>query len=209
MCSDADPTSEKDGGIRPIAVGKILRRASGKVLLQMPDARRQLEVLKPRQCGVGVPFAAEMVGMGIRRLADGLLPENVSASWVLGQYDVTNAYNTIHRPAFLRAAKMKAPATYNRLAWIYRAPTPLICQEHILAYSRTGIHQGDTMATAAFALGLDEALDTCTATEEELPCTSWYLDDGTVVGPLDRVAAFTEALVPALAGIGLQVNFRK
>ena len=98
------PLRKKDGGIRPIAVGETLRRAAGKVLLQMPDARRQLEVLRPQQCGLGVPFAAEMVGMGIQRLADGLLPENVSASWVLGKYDVTNAYNTIQSPSFLEVA---------------------------------------------------------------------------------------------------------
>ena len=67
----------------------------------MPDTRRQLEVLKPRQCGVGVPFAAELVGMGIQRLADGTLSAEVTNAWVQGQFDVSNAYNTIHRPAFL------------------------------------------------------------------------------------------------------------
>ena len=65
------------------------------------------------------------------------------------------------------------------------------------------------MAPAAFALGPDEALDVCSDAEKDLPWVSWYLDDGTVVGPLDKVAAYTQCLVPALAQVGLQVNFRK
>jgi hypothetical protein len=203
------PLSKKDGGIRPIAVGDVLRRVAGKVLLGMPDTKRELECLKPRQFGVGVPFAAEMVGMGIQRLADGHLPPDVSEAWVQGQYDVKNAYNTMHRSAFLQGARRQAPTSYNWLAWAYSFPAPLICQGKIIAYSKTGVHQGDSMAPTAFALGLDEALQTCAEQEAELPWVSWYLDDGTVVGPLDKVAAYTEALVPALAAIGLDINTDK
>ena len=54
----------------------------------MPDTRLQLDVLKPRQCGVGVPFVAELVGMGIQRLADGTLPPEVTNAWDQGQFDV-------------------------------------------------------------------------------------------------------------------------
>jgi DNA-binding NtrC family response regulator len=57
------PLKKKGGGLRPIAVGDVLRRAAGKVLLGLPDTKRELECLKPRQCGVGMPFAAEMLGI--------------------------------------------------------------------------------------------------------------------------------------------------
>ena len=62
------------------------------------------------------------------------------------------------------------------------------------------------MAPAAFALGLDVALDQFSDEEENVPWVSWYLDDGTIIGPLSEVAAYAEKLVPALASIGLQVN---
>ena len=64
------PLNKKDGGIRPIAIGDTLRRLIGKVLLRLPGTRSEVEVLHPRQVGVGVPYAAELVGMGVQRVAD-------------------------------------------------------------------------------------------------------------------------------------------
>ena len=81
-------------------------------------------------------------------------------------------------------AKKKAPSTEPWLAWSYDAATPLICQGKVVTYSKTGVHQGDTMAPAAFSLGLDKDLEACSAEEAELPWVSWYLDDGTIYGPL-------------------------
>jgi len=56
--------NKKDRGIRPIAVGDTLRQFVGMALLRIPDIKEQVSSLHPRQCGVGVPFACEMVGMG-------------------------------------------------------------------------------------------------------------------------------------------------
>ena len=62
--------SKKDGGIRPIAVGDTLRRVVGKTLLHTAEVKSQISSLQPRQCGVGVPYACEMVGMGVQAVAD-------------------------------------------------------------------------------------------------------------------------------------------
>ena len=56
--------------MRPIEIGDTLRRLIGKVTLSMEEVREQVESLKPRQCGVGVPNACEMVGMGLQRQAE-------------------------------------------------------------------------------------------------------------------------------------------
>ena len=80
----------------------------------------------------------------------------------------------------LDQARQKAPSTHPWLAWTYDEETPLLCQGKVVAYSKTGVHQGDTMAPAAFSLGLDCALDACAAEEANLPWVSWYLDDGTI-----------------------------
>ena len=77
-----------------------------------------------------------------------------------------NAYNTMHRSTFLRGARRQAPTSYNWLALAYSFPTPLICQG---IYSKTRVHQGDSMAPVAFALGLDETLQTCAEQVAELP----------------------------------------
>ena len=65
------------------------------------------------------------------------------------------------------------------------------------------------MGLLAFALGLEPALDECMAQEQNLPWVSWYLDDGTIVGPLQAVADYLDQLVPALQKSGLQINLQK
>ena len=201
------PLNKKDGGVRPIAVGDTLRRLIGKVTLSLEDVREQVQALKPRQCGVGVPNACEMVGMGLQRLAD----QHPEGDWVAVQVDVSNAFNTVHRTAMLQQCHQKTPAAYNWLAWSYRAPVSLYCQGTEIAQSKTGVHQGDAMGPLGFALGLDAALSTpeCERAATNLRWLTWYLDDGTIVGKPEDVSAYLKALFPALLSVGLAVNFRK
>ena len=65
------------------------------------------------------------------------------------------------------------------------------------------------MGPLGFALGLEHALDQCAGHEDRLAWVSWYLDDGTILGPIEGVAAYLQALCPALATVGLEVNLRK
>ena len=199
------PINKKDGGIRPIAVGDTIRRVVGKVLLRMDTVTTQLEVLAPRQCGVGVPYATEMVGMGMQRIADTMPNE----PWVALQVDMRNAFNCIDRVAVLEGCKNKAPSMYNWMAWCYRKRSPLFCQGDLIAWSEKGMHQGDAMGPCGFALGLEVALDKCVELQRSLTWQCWYLDDGTFVGPMDAIVSYLEALIPALHHIGLEVNLAK
>ena len=203
------PLNKKDGGIRPIAVGETLRRGAGKLLLRIPQVQREMDCLRPRQCGVGVPFASELVGMGVQRLAEGQLPDVVRDAWCLLQVDLRNAFNCIDRTAVLRAALSKVPSIYNWLKWTYAVSSPLFCQGKQLASSKTGVHQGDTMASVAFALGLDVALDACLTEENELPWSTWFLDDGTLLGPLDSICAYLDTLVPSLPRLAVRFFYYK
>jgi hypothetical protein len=199
------PLAKKDGGIRPIAVGDTLRRLIGKVLLRTDDALEQSASLQPRQCGVGMPFAAEMIGMGMQRIADA----DIGVPWVALQVDVRNAFNSVDRSAMLATASRKLPSSYNWLAWCYGQPTPLYCQGRELARSTAGVHQGDAMGPLGFSLALEQALDQCSKQERRLPWCTWYLDDGLIVGALEPIADYLAALVPALQNIGLQINLTK
>ena len=199
------PLNKKDGGIRPIAIGDTLRRLVGKVLLRTTRVRAEVEGLQPRQVGVSVPFAAELVGMGVQRLADTVEQSN----WAVLQVDVSNAFNSVDRSAILLSAQVKAPSTYNWLTWCYRENTQLFCQGKSVAVSSTGVHQGDAMGPLGFALGLEKALDMCKDADAALPWSTWYLDDGTLVGTPESLADYLECLVPALASVGLEVNLRK
>ena len=174
------------------------------MLLRTPEVTEEVEALQPRQCGVGVPFAAEIAGMGLQRVSD-----YVTIPWVTLQVDVRNAFDCVDRSAMLEGALRTAPRVYSWLAWCYQKPSPLLCQGKELTASSAGVHQGDAMGPMGFALALNTALMTLQEEESRLPWCSWYLDDGTIVGSLPDVTLYLERLVPKLREIGLGVNLDK
>jgi len=199
------PLAKKDGGVRPIAVGDTLRRLVGKVALRTATLREETANLRPRQCGVGVPMAADLVGMTAQSLANG----TDDADWVILQVDVRNAFNSIYRSSILEGCLRRAPSAYNWLSWCYGQPCPLYSQGLEVAQSTLGVHQGDAMGPLGFALGLERALDQCTSAESRLTWYSWYLDDGTLVGSVQDVADYLAQLAPALSAVGLTINLDK
>ncbi len=154
----------------------------GKCYLATPEAKAEIAALAPEQCGVGVSGAAELAAMGLQGLVRTLPPDG---DWVVLQVDMTNAFNTIDRLAMLRGAMKVAPGAFNWLRFCYDEPTGLICAGQRFCESRTGVHQGDAMGPLAFALGLKSVTDEAPALD--LIWKSWYLDDGTIVGPAREV----------------------
>jgi hypothetical protein len=112
-----------------------------------------------------MPFAAEMIGMGMQRIADA----DIGVPWVALQVDVRNAFNSVDRSAMLVTASRKPPSSYNWLAWCYGQPTPLYCQGRELARSTAGVHQGDAMGPLDFSLVVDQTLDQCSEKERRQP----------------------------------------
>ena len=202
-CANLIPLTKKDGGTRPIAVGETLRRLIGKCLLQTPDVSASTKSLQPRQVGVGVQGATELVGMGVQRLFDRLDPQG---DWVLLQVDVKNAFNTVDRSAVLQGARNDVPGAYNWLAFCYADRVPLFCQGSLLCWSQAGVHQGDTCGPLGFALGLNTALDACRDEANPLLWEVWYLDDGTIVGSASHVMSYLQRLHVELRKVGLVLN---
>jgi hypothetical protein len=200
------PLQKKDGGLRPIAVGDTIRRVVGKCLLSLGAVQMELASLQPRQCGVGVRNAAEMVGMGLQRFVQSREAAGDRTYAVL-QVDVKNAFNSISRDAVLRGCMAKVPSAYNWLRFCYGGPSPLFCQGRLFCMSQVGVHQGDACGPLGFALGLDAALDQCQA--RALHWESWYLDDGHIVGTVPEVLAKLSDLQQVLERVGLRLNLGK
>ena len=89
--------AKKDGGVRPIAVGVTLRRLAGKVTCRSVSADC-VELLKPRQFGVGVKGGAEALVHGARRYLD-----NLPTNHMFVKLDFSNAFNSIRRDAMREA----------------------------------------------------------------------------------------------------------
>ena len=80
---------KKDGGIRPIAVGEILRRLVSKAAMRALSKKAE-QLLSPLQLGVGVRGGCETV---VHALREAMKDNN---SFVL-QVDFQNAFNSANR----------------------------------------------------------------------------------------------------------------
>ena len=138
--SNLIPLKKKDSGIRPIAVGDTLRRVIGKCLLRTSSLKKEVEALAPRQCGVGVRNAAELVGMSLQRMVDQCDAQD-DIDWVVMQVDIKNAFNTVDRTSLLKAAMAKVPSSFSWLRWCYSNECPLYCQGKLVATSSRGVHR--------------------------------------------------------------------
>ena len=155
--------------------------------------------LSPRQTGVAVKAAAELIGIGLQRAVDAL---DSLGDWIVVQVDMVNAFNTLHREAVLEGARRKVPGAYNWLRFCYVGHVPLFCQGAFALFSETGVHQGDSCGPLGFSLGLELALDECAHLATPLSWGVWYLDDGALMGPASAVLAYLGALQQAFGESG-------
>ena len=107
---------KKDGGVRPIAVSRTLRRLAAKIAgNRIMDAMGAL--LAPRQLGYGTPHGTEAVVHAARLFLDNLQPNEI-----ILKLDFKNAFNTIRRDKAVRSlAPELAPFVYS----VYSEPSIL------------------------------------------------------------------------------------
>ncbi|KAA8490257.1 hypothetical protein FVE85_7685 [Porphyridium purpureum] len=154
------PLKKKDGGVRPIAVGELLRRVLGKLVLAHLGSDAA-ESLRPDQYGVGRPAGLEGAG--------------------------------------------RFPALWPLVRSTYAHPAPLRVGAHVLA-SACGVQQGDPLGPLLFSLVLHKVL---ADTESPGLSSFWYLDDGSIVGPLAQLEGFLDAFSSDAAAYGMRVNRTK
>ena len=189
---------KKDGGLRPIAVGSVYRRLPGRVGAKHIATAIGPE-LRPTQLGVGTPLGCEAAVHATRKFIESNGPDS-SVPRVLVKVDVKNAFNTVRRDVILSQLQERCPEIYPMAHQAYSLPTPLYIDDQVIP-SASGVQQGDPLGPAAFSL----AIDSC-ARALKSPLNVWYLDDATIAGPVDVVAAGLRSLVTALPRLGLQLN---
>ena len=91
--------------------------------------------------------------------------------------------------------------------WMLTAPANLYCRGQKL-YCTTGVQQGDPLGPLLFSAGIHEVVSSCNVNFPEV-WGCWYLDDGSLVGPLEALERAIAYLLSRLKEIGLQINFSK
>jgi len=99
----------------------------------------------------------------LRALADTL---HGKTGWLLLQVGLKNAFDSIHRPAILKALEQRCSSM---LTWVRQAfpPAPLLVGREVI-WSTRGEQQGDPLGPFPFSAGIQAAL--CTLPQGG-PCT--------------------------------------
>jgi hypothetical protein len=202
------PKLHKDGfpDLRPIAVGELLRRWVGKILISLH--RSQItEYFHPLQLGVGTKCGSEIIHKAV------LSKMKSNPNLVLFQVDLTNAFNLCSRSFFLKQLNM-FPKIYSWTKWVYGSQPWLFFGDYVLR-SAQGVQQGDPLGPFLFALTLhpillkiQSLLRSCLHKDDFI--NLWYLDDGNLVVPLHLVPKVLQILnSPEALSAGLYLNLAK
>ena len=169
-------------GVRPIAIGSILRRLAARLLL----ARDRSEVeaaLGKAQYGF-TPSGRESIMVQINTLLD-LHPD-----WVVAGLDIKNAFNTVSRLTMLEECRTRLPQLFPLARACYADASTLFYRDddgyHDFA-SAAGSQQGDPFGGVLFALAYRTVLDRLQAAFPDLHVFCFW-DDTSLVGPADLVA---------------------
>jgi hypothetical protein len=191
------PLAKKGGGLRPIAIGLLLRRVVSKAAAHVASLMC-VSLLSPIQLGVGTRGGAEALVHAARQYL-----ANKPADHAFVKLDFANAFNTIRRDSMLEAVASACPSLLNYALSSYGGKSHLWLGDDILS-SEEGVQQGDPLGPLLFCLTIHPLLSGGHTT-----FVSGYLDDvglgDSVSSLIDRVRSLeTEAHL-----LGLSLNHEK
>ena len=167
--------NKKDGGIRPIAVGNILRRLTSKCSMSTV-AERAASLLGPHQLGVGVKEGLEAIIHAARQAT-----QEGDEDFLVLQVDFLNAFNMADREKAFVAMEEAFPDLIEWVLTCYNCEAKLIFGKTIIL-SQVGFHQGDPLAGLLFSLTLHPIIMKIQQRIQGLKLNTWYLDDGSLGG---------------------------
>jgi len=183
--------AKKTRGVRPIAVGYVWRRLTGKVACSHVRAA-SAALLAPRQLGFGIPGGAEAAVRAARRFVD-----NMERGQVFVKIDFRNAFNTLRRDSILEAVAKHFPEFLAYVASTMGGPSDLQFGNFVLQ-SQEGVQQGDPLGPLEFCLAFKELLESL---RSELLLV--YLDDVATGGDAATVLSDFLHLEVAARSLGL------
>ena len=129
---------KKDGGVRPIAVGEIMRRLVSKCAASAVSDKAAT-ILSPLQLGVGIRNGCE----ALIHAAWGLLDQDHEGIMLM-QIDFLNAFNLADRKTAFEEVKRLFPELAHWVSSCYGVEAILMYKDTTFMSTR-GFHQGDPL----------------------------------------------------------------
>lgn len=189
---------DKRPGVRPIAVGEVVRRIICKAIMKVIE-RDVVLATAPRQVCVGVPSACEAAVHAMESLFG--RPEVEGILLV----DASNAFNSMNRAAAKHNISRLCPALSGVFNNTYAKPVRLFVTGGGEITSREGTCQGDPLAMAFYAVAITPLIQQL---QNECPSTNqcWYADDDGAADKLVLLRRYWDKLVEIGPGFGYFPN---
>ena len=169
---------DKQPGVRPIGVGEVLRRISGKLAMTIVKKDVITSGSRVQMCS-GQKGGSEAAIHAMRSVFESEAAEAVIL------VDAANAFNNINRKALLHNVQVLCPIFARYVLNCYRTPARLFVIGGVELKSNEGTTQGDPIGMAVYAIGLTplltELLSTIAEIEDQMAA---FADDITSVGKL-------------------------
>ena len=221
--------SKPDGGLRPIVIRDFFDKSGARMLSTVIADEAKSFFLARYQYGVGASAGSETVVNAVRAMLQDALPDSLPGGYlpprrVLVKLDCSNAFNSVSRRLVLSQVKKYFPSLEKYVASHYpiNFPSPTLVGVQLESGeirwipTKTGVHQGDPLGPALFALALNAVLERTVelcggpATFENAYIGA-VLDDVCIVAPPTLARTFCDAFVQANSelGSGLRINASK
>jgi hypothetical protein len=228
---------KSDGGLRPVAMGEVLRRLTAKTLMIASKEKARAIFARVNQFAVGSPNAIPFLGLVAQQATERIAelreahgtanppdPQRVRA---LFKGDISNAFNAASRAKILAAAATHFPELFPFISAGYAAPTPLYFGKHTIS-SEEGSQQGDVHGTFLFGLAVLEAYhhvrDRMEAIGVPMPLLgseaeepdaillhlrAFFADDLLLSGSVAELQQIVVAFAEEFRAVGLEFNMAK
>ena len=196
---------KKGGGLRPIAIGEVLRRLTSKCVSWAVQADAT-GVLSPLQVGVGITVGCESIVHSVVSLQeDPNIPPESRCSLLV---DFSNAFNSVDRGCMFQEVRSRIPSM---AAWVESCygSQPLLYLGDDKIFRSCGVQQDDPLGPLCFAPTLHPVVEQIKMEVPGLLINAWYLDDGTLCGSCSDIYSALTIIESQGPSRGLLLNKSK
>ena len=186
---------DKCPGVRPIGIGEVLRRITGRIIVNcisqdLASLGGNMQLCQGQKCGI------EHAMHSFRHSSDD--PENEAILLI----DAKNAFNVLNRRTALENVKALCPSLHVALQNSYSHSSHLYISKSTIL-SQEGTTHGEPLAMAMYGIAI---LPLITRLHNDGLTQKWYADDGTVVVKLKYIRVLFDKLTQLGPKYGYIVN---
>lgn len=203
---------------RPLAIGETFRRLASSLIITQIGSDKIAEACGLEQFAAGTKNGTQNAAL-ISQLALSALQNQTAddgSSYCIMGLDCKAAFQSVERNAVINAAHERLPELEGLVRCLYSSPSLIFLAPHIhteedptVLYSVEGVHQGCSIGTICFCLGVAEPIkqiQTAIKSIDPLNSLLLFADDVGLQASTTSSALCLRATIFEFAKVNLQIN---